>query len=822
MDRYICIHGHFYQPPRENPWLEELELQDSAAPYHDWNERITAECYAPNASSRILDNADRIVKIENNYARISFNFGPTLLSWLERKAPDTYADILAADAASRARFSGHGSAMAQTYNHMLMPLANRRDKETQILWGIRDFEHRFGRKPEGMWLPETAVDLDSLDLLAEHEILFTVLAPHQAKGVRAIGEKVWTDVSGSKIDPSMPYRVTLPSGRTLALFFYDGPISRGVAFERLLHKGEYLADRLVGAFSATRKRAQLVHIATDGETYGHHHPKGDMALAYALDYIEQNDLAKLTNYGEFLEHFPPTHEVQIHEDTSWSCPHGVARWRADCGCSTGAPFGWNQQWRAPLRDALDWLRDQVSPAFENEGRELFGHPWRARNHYIDVVLEPGEESVERLLRQLGHGQLDAAQRVRALELLALEPQPQLMLPPGGGLLKDLSGIETQQILRYAGRVLQLAKSCFGVDLEAAFLERLAAAKCNLPEQGNGRDVYLHHVRPATVEFAGVAAHYAIASLFETFPVRSHIYCYDIEREDLQIFEAGSAKVSTGKLRIRSRVTHETQRVMFGVLYLGDVKLTGGSRALESDEAYDKLRAELGDPELRNDFAAVVRLLDRNFESLPFSIRSLFRDEQRSILSLIWTAALSEAEAAFRALHDRYVPLVKLHSDLSVPLPKVLYAAAEADLNLRLRRALERDDVSRPLVDSLLTQARSEQVSLDNASLAYTLKQTLDRVVARFAANPENLATLETLHATVELARSLPFEIDLGKAQNAYYRMVGHARENAGENGEEHARWIELFRALGPMLSMQRALIENAGAVQNKVAAQAVR
>ena len=821
MDRYICIHGHFYQPPRENPWLEEIELQDSAAPYHDWNERITAECYAPNGWSRILDDANRIVKIENNYARISFNFGATLLSWLERKAPETYAAILAADVASSANFSGHGSAIAQAYNHVIMPLANRRDKETQVLWGIRDFERRFGRKPEGMWLPETAVDTESLDILAEHGILFTVLAPHQAKAVRALGETVWNDVSGSRVDPSMPYRATLASGRSIAIFFYDGPISRGVAFERLLRKGEYLADRLVGAFSATRKRPQLVHIATDGETYGHHHPKGDMALAYALDYIEKHDLAKLTNYGEFLALAPPTHEVQIHEETAWSCPHGVARWRADCGCNSGAPAGWNQQWRGPLRDALDWLRDEVSPRFESEGRELFGHPWRARNHYIDVILEPCDESVDHFLRHIGHRELDPAQRVRALELLELQRNAMLMYTSCGWFFNDVSGIETQQILRYAGRVLQLARRCFGVDLEAEFLVRLSSAKSNLPAQGSARDIYERHVRPATVEFTGVAAHYAIASLFESFPARGHIYCYDVEREDLQIFEAGSAKVSVGKLRIRSRVTQEVQRMMFGVLYLGDVKLTGGSRPIESDEAYELLRAGLADPELRNDFAAVVRLLDRNFESLSFSIRSLFRDEQRSILALIWDAALAEAEAAFRALHDRYVPLVKLHSDLSVPLPKVLYAAAEADLNLRVRRALERDEVSQPLVESLLAQARNEQVALDPA-LAYAFKQTLDRAVARFAARPADLTALEALHSTVTLARSLPFEIDLGRAQNVYYRMLGHARERLGGNGEEHERWTRLFRALGPMLSMQQELVDRLVLAANpaRVAAKA--
>src|SRR4051812_11179720 len=277
--RHICIHGHFYQPPRENPWLEAVETQDSASPYHDWNERITAECYGPNASARILDENDRILKIVNNYASISFNFGPTLLSWLESRSPDTYAAIIDADRISRARFSGHGSALAQAYNHIILPLANARDKRTQVRWGLCDFEWRFGRKPEGMWLPETAVDVDSLEALAAEGIAFTILEPHQAKRVRKIGEKAWSETG---MDPTMPYRCTLPSGRTIAIFFYDGPISRAVAFENLLARGENLAHRVIGAFADTRKHAQVVNIATDGETYGHHHRYGDMALAYAL------------------------------------------------------------------------------------------------------------------------------------------------------------------------------------------------------------------------------------------------------------------------------------------------------------------------------------------------------------------------------------------------------------------------------------------------------------------------------------------------------------------------------------------------------------
>ncbi|HWV58185.1 MAG TPA: DUF3536 domain-containing protein, partial [Longimicrobiales bacterium] len=397
MDRYVCIHGHFYQPPRENPWLERIELQDSAYPYHDWNERINVECYARNGASRILDARDRIIEIVNNYGRISFDFGPTLLVWLEENDPDTYRSILEADRESQRRFSGHGSAMAQAYNHMILPLANPGDRRTQIYWGIRDFRHRFGREPEGMWLPETAVDLDVLEALVAAGIRFTVLAPHQAKRIRQIGRDEWQDVTGGRIDPSRAYRQYLPSGKHIDLFFYDGPISRAVAFEGLLRNGERFASRLVGAFSHDRDWPQLSHIATDGETYGHHHRHGEMALSYAIRHIESHRLAKLTNYGEYLELYPPTHEVEILENTSWSCAHGVERWRSDCGCSTGGQPGWTQAWRQPLRAALDWLRDTLAPRYAEAAAEVFHDPWGARDRYIDVILDRSRDNVDRFL-----------------------------------------------------------------------------------------------------------------------------------------------------------------------------------------------------------------------------------------------------------------------------------------------------------------------------------------------------------------------------------------------------------------------------------------
>ncbi len=383
MERYVCIHGHFYQPPRENPWLEAIEGQPTAYPYHDWNERITAECYAPNATARILDGDNRIVAIVNNYASMSFNFGPTLLSWLEEKAPEVYRAILAADAESRRRFSGHGSAIAQAYNHMILPLANARDRRTQVAWGVRDFAHRFGRAPEGMWLPETAVDLESLEALAEDGIAFTILAPHQARQVRPIGENGWVDVAADAIDTTMPYRWRLASGRTIALFFYDGPVSRAVAFDRLLSAGDQFAERLVGAFAAARRPAPA---------RPHRHRRRDLrpsspARRHGARLRAPHAGVEEPRAADQLRRVPGEASAQptrsaIDENTSWSCAHGVERWSADCGCHSGAHPGWNQAWRAPLRQALDWLRDTVAPLWEEKARALFPDPWPARDEYV--------------------------------------------------------------------------------------------------------------------------------------------------------------------------------------------------------------------------------------------------------------------------------------------------------------------------------------------------------------------------------------------------------------------------------------------------------
>jgi alpha-amylase/alpha-mannosidase (GH57 family) len=437
--------------------------------------------------------------------------------------------------------------MAQGYNHMILPLANERDKYTQVRWGVRDFEHRFGHTPEGIWLPETAVDIPTLETLAACGIKFTVLAPHQAGRVRKIGGRSWKDVHGGRIDPTRAYLIKLPSGAKLNLFFYDGPISQAVAFEHLLNSGENFAKRLESGFSDKRNWPQLMHIATDGETYGHHHKHGDMALAYALDRIDADEQANLTNYGEFLEKFPPTHEVQIIENTSWSCSHGVERWKSDCGCNGGRQ-GWNQAWRGPLRAALDFLRDSVAPLFESQATPLLHDPWAARNDYIDVMLNRSPETFWVFFEKHSPRQLSSEETVLVLKLLEMQRHAMLMYTSCGWFFDELSGIETVQVMQYAARVLQLARETAGLDLEAEFLKRLSEAKSNLPELGDGARIYNRWIKPAMVDLCKVGAHFAISSVFDGDHVIPQ-FCYDIKPLDYRQAESGAAKLALGRAQI---------------------------------------------------------------------------------------------------------------------------------------------------------------------------------------------------------------------------------------------------------------------------------
>ncbi len=806
MKRYVCIHGHFYQPPRENPWLEAIEVQRSAYPYHDWNERIAAECYAPNADARILDEENRIVSIVNNYASMSFNFGPTLLSWLEEKEPEVYRALLSADEQSRQRFSGHGSALAQPYNHMILPLANSRDRRTQTLWGIRDFVHRFGRAPEGMWLPETAVDLETLDVLASLGMRFTILSPHQASHVRTIGEPEWEELPAGGIDPRAAYRITLPSGRSMALFFHDGPISRAVAFEQLLSRGEDFAGRLVGAFASDRPAAQLVHVATDGETYGHHHRHGDMALAYALHHLESQNLARLTNYGEFLERHPPLREVKIAENTSWSCAHGVERWRSDCGCRTAAHSGWNQAWRAPLRAALDWLRDRLAPPYEERARALLSDPWTARDEYVGVILDRSPDNVQRFLREHAVRELTPPERIDALKLLELQRHAQLMYTSCGWFFDDISGIETRQIIQYAGRALQLSEELFGDRLEEDFLTLLEKARSNSPEAGDGRRIYEASVRPAMVSLEKVGAHYGVSSLFAEYGETARVYCYEVAREDYRILTSGRARLALGRARVTSGITEESETVAFGVLHLGDHNLSGGILKYPGEESYERLLAEIAEPFRRADLTEILRTVDRNFGSGVYSLRFLFRDEQQHVLGVILRSVLAEADAVYRQLYEEHAPLMRFLSSHGIAQPRGFRMAAELALATALRAELEAEQPDVGRLSAILEEAGDVGITFHEDGLGRAFQQTLERLSDALRANPRDLELLENLEGVVTLSRSLPFEVDFWKVQNSYYGMLllvlPEARKAAEGGQEESRRWVERFLSLGDKLSVR--------------------
>jgi alpha-amylase/alpha-mannosidase (GH57 family) len=764
---YVCVHGHFYQPPRENPSLEAIEVQDSAYPYHDWNERVCAECYAPNALSRILDDQDRVIELVNNYAHMSFNFGPTLLSWMEEKAPKVYESIQQADKLSQEKFSGHGSAIAQVYNHIILPLANRHDKNTQVKWGIRDFEHRFQRKPEGMWLPETAVNFETLEVLAEQGIRFTILAPRQASRVRRKNGRKWVDVSGDRIDPSRAYTVQLPSRRTISVFFYDSPISQAVAFEGLLNDGQRFADRLLSGFSEARTWPQLVHIATDGESYGHHHHYGEMALTYALHHIETNKLAELTNYGEFLEKFPPDHFVEIIPDTSWSCVHGIERWRSNCGCNSGGHGGWNQEWRTPLRDALDWLRDNLATIFELRGTELLKDPWKARDDYVRVILDRSDESLKAFFGVHASHSLDGAEQVRALRLLEMQRQALLMYTSCGWFFDELSGLETVQVIHYAARALGLAPECNRHELELGLIERLRTAKSNLAEHGDGALIYEKWVKPAFVDNERLAGHFAISSLFENYEAKSKIYCYQVERDKFAIEPDGKLRLGQGQANFCSLITRECAAFTFATVHLGEHNIIAG--VLPSNPEQDEtLRKTLSEVFLRADTAEIIRVFDEVFHKRTFSLRSLFRDEQRKITNLILADSLAASAAAYRSIYESQAPLIRFLHDLSIPVPAALKSAAEFAINYQLRRAFERPELDPNSLQSYFKEASASQIDLDVDTLEFVIRKRLEREAEQSAEHLDELEKAHKLRELVDFVQSLPFPVALWDAQNVLY------------------------------------------------------
>jgi hypothetical protein len=604
----------------------------------------------------------------------------------------------------------------------------------------------------------------------------------------------------------MPYLLNHPSGRTIVIFFYNGPISRAVAFEKLLSSGESFARKILGGFSEKEDKPQLVHIATDGESYGHHHRFGDMALAYAFDYIQSKGLAHLTNYGAYLEKHPPTHEVEILENTSWSCAHGVERWRSNCGCHTGKHAKWNQEWRTPLREALDWLTDTLNPIYDEKARLFLKDPWDARNDYIRVILDRSPANVESFLRRHGTYDLNEMEKIAALKLLELQRHVMLMYTSCGWFFDELSGIETVQILAYAARTLQLAREILDQDLESSFLEHLAQAKSNVLGYGDGRLIYERSVRPRVADLKKVGAHYAICSLFREYEAQPSFYCYTTDQEEVRVAEAGKARLLTGKARFMSEITNESALLHFGTLHLGDHNLTCGVKDFENHDAYEGMAQDLFSSFERADFPETIRRLDRQFEGSTYSLKSLFRDEENRILGMITESALEDTESIYRQLYEDYAPLLRFFKDSDLPAPKPFSMVAEFILSKSLRSAFEREPFDLRRIESLFEEAKEEGVTLDAATLEFSVRKRLEHLAKVFSEDPSDLSRLQELASAASLLKALPFQVNLWTVQNICYEIYQSSYEGLrkrAENADETAKtWVNHFEPLAQSLSFR--------------------
>lgn len=772
--KYICVHGHFYQPPRENAWLEKVEYQDSAEPFHDWNERISQECYGPNGASRILGDERRIVDIVNNYANISFNFGPTLLSWLEIHRRGIYRQILKADQQSMENFGGHGSAMAQVYNHIIMPLANRRDKETQVVWGIKDFESRFERKPEGMWLAETAVDTETLEVLAEQNIKYTVLAPRQGKRFRKLGNSDWTDGVDSKI----PYVCHLPSGKKICLFFYDGDRSQAVAFKGLLADGKGFAEYLTGAFD-NREENQLLHIATDGESYGHHHRNGDMALAYCLRYIEDNDLAQITNYGQYLELNPPQHEAEIHENSSWSCVHGVERWRSNCGCSAGGASDWNQQWRKPLRESLDWLRDELAKIYEEQIGKLHNDPWALRNEYINILLERKREKVDKFLQTHFGNQLPE-QQTHIMRLLEMQRHELLMYTSCAWFFDEISGLETVQVLQYACRAIQLAESEASVELHEEFKQRIAKAQSNLIEYGNGAAVYKKFVEPSKLSLTQIGMQYAVSSLFAQDPNNITVFNYDCKSTDFRRIIQGSQRLAMGRTHVHSKVTLSEKHFSFVVLYLGQHQLIG--KAFESipEQEYHIFAEKVTRAFQESNLAEVIEVMRTYPKQRSFSFFDMFKDEQIKMVNDVLEEGLILAASSYRKINNRNYNVINVMHNLHLNPPRMLVRNLEMVLNNELRELFANGELRISFRDlkRVVGEIKKWGFSIDHAELDFICANKLNKMFENHGEPSQSSAELfgglaSNMREALELLATVGIYPELNEIQDVVFQYLQH-------------------------------------------------
>jgi alpha-amylase/alpha-mannosidase (GH57 family) len=779
-NRYLVIHGHFYQPPRENPWTERIERQRSAAPYHDWNERITSECYLPNTRSRRLDGYGRITRLVNNYEWISFNFGPTLLSWLEEEHPEVYGKILEADRASAEREGGHGNAIAQAYNHIIMPLANRRDQETQIRWGIHDFRRRFEREPEGIWLPETAVNDVTLEILMDFGLSFIILSPHQAESIRPLRKKgKWIDVSDGSIPAGCPYRCYNPRAakddRFIDIFFYDTQLSLDVSFNHLLRNGDNLADAVIQGYP--RSKSDLVVIATDGENYGHHEPFADMALAYLIDEGAALRNITLTNFGSYLERRSPDYEVRLKnggngEGTSWSCVHGVARWKEDCGCSTGSPAGWNQAWRAPLRIGLDRLRNSLAVRFERECSGLLADPWKSRDGYIEVIGNRTPEVSTAFVAAHAARALDEEERARSLTLLESQRNALLMFTSCGWFFNDISGIETIQLLMYAARAIELSGD---EKLEKPLLEELGKARSNIRGVGTGADLYRDATRGTAVTIPAMVAQHAIhAHLFGAEDAGEIFgYFFDPLEEHTEELDGDMARL--GSVRVTCPYTLTLHDYLYALL----VEDQTGYRCFVGDRSggvtFPRLRELAGKAAGRGGMQQLAGAFADLLPGFVYRPIDLFAEDRERVLRALAGRKIESIEEGYRSLYHETRDLIRMLHESSIDIAPALLVPAQAALTKMLLDELaawERslDPAGLSGVRNILAEAAYYNVPIDKTTATHSFT---DLIVETIRGLEDGLdgGDIDALTDFVSLVDEIDVPIDEGTVQNVLYPVL---------------------------------------------------
>jgi alpha-amylase/alpha-mannosidase (GH57 family) len=772
----LVIHGHFYQPPRENPWTEVIEPEPSAQPFHDWNERIYQECYRANGNARIVSSGGRMEAIENNYLFLSFNFGPTLLSWMQLQHPRGFERIMEADKESVALRGGHGNAIAQGYNHCILPLCNERDCVTQIRWGLREFRHRYGREAESMWLPETACNDAVLGRCIDEGLRYIILAPSQCGRVRPIGGKEWTLTEGGNVDPGRAYRYTHKdgSGRTIVLFFYDGPIARSLAFGEGLRSSQ----ELIGVISRAEKGdTRIVNVATDGESYGHHTKWGDRTLAYALKHEASAQDYLITNYGEYLDRCPPVWEAEIKsgpdgEGTAWSCAHGVGRWIRDCGCQTGAKEGWNQAWRTPLRKALDELRDYAVTCFEEGASSLLRNPWAARNEFIAVLLDPSHDSRSRFLALHAARPLSEAEQVRALAMLDMQRQAMLMYTSCGWFFNEISGIETVQILKYACRLMDDLSELGYKPPRKEFLAILGQAQSNIPEMGNGADIFRSLVEPSKVGLDRLSAHLAISSLVEE-PEPGNFGCHDFQFLNVRKDHLGKTSLSTGRIRLENRLTGRLYDCMFAAAHLGGIDFHCCIANYDSEEALEESARRVAAEFRKGLIPPLLRAMREEFGVREFGLENLLAGQRERIAKAVFAHLIQDLSEEYRHVYQENRRYLEMFQAAGFSLPPELRTAAEYTLSrqfeeeIRAQR-LSHDPEAYQEAVRIVEDAGRQGLSLDR-SVANDLFGGMITDAVRLAMESPDSSHLTRAISLIKLTRQLGIQPNLDLAQEIAVR-----------------------------------------------------